>query len=297
MSTLIITRGYPGSGKSHKAKAWVAEDPEQRARVNRDDLRKNLYDADRLNYIQEKAITAVQRASVRALINAGKDVIVDDTNLKLRNARAWYDLAIELGADFEVWDITKTAKECVEQQGDRERHVSEAAIRGLAQRFPMPWPEVKPSERTAETAPAAYVPDVSKPEAWLVDIDGTLAHMGDRSPYDITTVGNDTPDKTIVALVQLLWDNHHAIVLMSGRSEECREDTVQWLAAHGVFFDALHMRAADDRRQDYKVKADLFDAHVRNRWNVVGVLDDRDQVVRMWRSIGLKVLQVAEGAF
>lgn len=297
MSTLIITRGYPGSGKSTKAKAWVAEDPEQRARVNRDDLRTNVYNEPRLNYIQEKAITTAQRAVVRALIGLGKDVIVDDTNLKLRNARAWCDLAIELGADFEVWDITKTAKECVEQQGDRERHVSESAIRGLAQKFPMPWPEVKPSERSAKTAPAAYVPDISKPKAWLVDIDGTLAHMGDRSPYDITTVGNDTPDTTIVDLVRVLADTGFEIVLMSGRSDECRKDTVRWLVGHGIGWDALHMRVAGDNRADFKVKADLFDAHVRNTWNVIGVLDDRDQVVKMWRSIGLKCLQVADGAF
>lgn len=298
MTALTITRGYPGSGKSHKAHAWVAEDPENRARVNRDDLRKNLFGIYwGLTFAQENTITAVQRASVRALIRAGKDVIVDDTNLRLRNARAWADLAVELGAEFHVWDMLITADECIGQDDDRDRTVGADVIRKMAARFPMPWPEVKPSERSADTPPAAYVPDTTKPKAWLVDIDGTLAHMGDRSPYDITTVGNDTPDDTIVDLVKTIHQSGPELVIMSGRSDECRVDTIRWLIGNGIDYSALHMRPAADKRADYKVKADLFDEYVRDRWNVIGVLDDRDQVVKMWRSIGLKCLQVADGAF
>ena len=36
---------------------------------------------------------------------------------------------------------------------------------------------------------------------------------------------------------------------------------------------------------------------IRDRWRVVGVFDDRQQVVRMWRALGLTVFQVAEGDF
>ena len=60
---------------------------------------------------------------------------------------------------------------------------------------------------------------------------------------------------------------------------------------------ALHMRRAGDARKDSVVKRELFDAHVRDRYNVRRVYDDRNQVVDMWRSLGLACLAVAEGNF
>lgn len=300
MSTLIITRGLPGSGKTTRARAWIAEDPEGRARINRDDLRHNMFGVYwGLTWAQEQTVTVAQHAAARALLGAGKDVVIDDTHLRLRNARAWADMAVELGAEFEVWECDADADECVRRDLARielgQRGVGEMVIRELAQRYAN-RPEIKPSERSAETPPAAYFADPALPAAWLVDIDGTLAHMGDRSPYDITSVLDDEPDATVIGVAHALRTSGH-LVIMSGRSEECRADTETWLDKHLGGYAELHMRAAGDNRKDFKVKADLFDAHVRDRWNVLGVLDDRDQVVKMWRSIGLKCLQVADGAF
>ena len=62
-------------------------------------------------------------------------------------------------------------------------------------------------------------------------------------------------------------------------------------------YDALFMRAEGDSRRDSIVKQEIFDTDVRDRWRVVGVFDDRQQVVRMWRGLGLTVFQVAEGDF
>ena len=71
-----------------------------------------------------------------------------------------------------------------------------------------------------------------------------------------------------------------------------------WLDRHvGVPYDGLHMRVTGDQRKDSVVKAEIFDREIRDRYHVVGVFDDRAQVVRMWRSLGLTVFQVAEGDF
>ncbi|RHA38698.1 phosphatase domain-containing protein [Cellulomonas rhizosphaerae] len=296
--TLIITRGYPGSGKTTYAQAWVAEDPEQRARVNRDDLRGNLYCQHQgLTFAQEQTITAAQHAAVRALLTAGRDVIVDDTNLRLRHARNWADLAVEKDVPFVVIDVDTPVDECIRRDANRARVVGERVIRDMAARFRFPLPPVLPSERTAETPPAAYEANLSLPPAWMVDVDGTLANMGERSPHDITRVLEDTCHTVIADLVGLLGATGASIVVMSGRDEGCRADTETWLEHNLGDYAALHMRPAGDGRADYIVKAELFDQHVRDRWNVVGVLDDRDQVVRMWRAMGLTCLQVAEGNF
>jgi hypothetical protein len=45
------------------------------------------------------------------------------------------------------------------------------------------------------------------------------------------------------------------------------------------------------------VKLEIFDREIRERYYVVGVFDDRNKVVSMWRSLGLTVYQVADGDF
>jgi hypothetical protein len=57
------------------------------------------------------------------------------------------------------------------------------------------------------------------------------------------------------------------------------------------------MRPTGDRRKDWVVKSELYRDHNEPRYEVLLVLDDRDQVVRAWRELGLTVFQVAEGDF
>jgi len=57
------------------------------------------------------------------------------------------------------------------------------------------------------------------------------------------------------------------------------------------------MREAQDTRKDSIVKQELYQKYVQDKYNVSFILDDRQQVVDMWRSFGLTVFQVAEGDF
>jgi hypothetical protein len=141
------------------------------------------------------------------------------------------------------------------------------------------------------------------PRAVLVDIDGTLALRGDgpdvRRFYDWHRVGEDAPNPPVVELVRLIADaGRHRIVLMSGRDGVCRPETEAWLAEHKIPYDELWMRAPGDNRKDSIVKRELYEAHVAGRFVVAFVVDDRDQVVRMWRDeLGLAVFQCADGDF
>lgn len=313
---LVITRGLPGSGKTTFAREWVGGDDENRVRVNRDDLRHNLLERYwGLTHPQEETVTVAQRAMVRALLEAGQSVVVDDTNLRAKVARGWCDLAAEVGAEFVLVEVDTDVEECVRRDHARGeaggRLVGEEAIRGLAQRYAGPRPTIRPTPRKPGDAPERYVPREDLPTAWIVDIDGTLAKMSGRGPHDYHLVGTDAPCQPIIDLANRFAPEDQ-IILMSGRKgtfneaatpEEqalaalCRQDTEDWLSRNGVEYDELHMRDAGDNRSDFIVKAEMFDANVRHRFNVLGVLDDRDQVVAMWRSIGLTCLQVAPGAF
>ena len=102
---------------------------------------------------------------------------------------------------------------------------------------------------------------LAKPSAVIVDIDGTL-------------------------------------VIVSGLSELAREDTELWLTRHlGVPFEGPFMRPARDDRKDEAIMREIYDHEIAPRFDVLCVLNDRDQVVRMWRALGLVCLQVAPGDF
>jgi uncharacterized HAD superfamily protein len=131
----------------------------------------------------------------------------------------------------------------------------------------------------------------------ICDIDGTLAHMDGRSPYDYTKVETDTVDRTISTLVNDLSGLGYKIILLSGRDGSCRDKTEAWLSENMIPYDHLYMRAAGDKRKDYVIKRELYNQHIFTKYNVLFVLDDRNQVVDMWRDNGLKCLQVAEGNF
>lgn len=138
-----------------------------------------------------------------------------------------------------------------------------------------------------------------RPRCWIVDLDGTLALIGDRSPYDWSRVGEDRPNVAVVQLIQALaaHPDVDAILVASGRDEACRAQTVAWLAFHDVPFDDLLMRPHHDRRADHIIKRELLNNRIRPAYDVVGVVDDRNSVVAMWRDEGLTCLQVAEGDF
>lgn len=132
-----------------------------------------------------------------------------------------------------------------------------------------------------------------KPTAIMVDIDGTLAHMVGRSPYDYSKVHEDTLDEVIASITR----HYKHVVVMSGRPEDCREATENWLRKHDIRFDALFMRKSGDKRPDNEIKWELYQEHVEPNYKIDFVLDDRNRVVKMWRENGLKCLQVAEGDF
>lgn len=298
MTRLLITRGLPASGKT----TFARELQPGVVRVNRDDLRRMLHGRRLFTQWAEGQVTVVQRATVEALLRAKADVIVDDTNLRSRTVREWAELAARCDATFEVHDFTDVPlDECLRRDAARpeEERVGEESIRRMFDRYlrgrnlPLPVPYVEPGRPGV-----VYDPPAELPPAVLVDIDGTVALFNGRNPYDMRRVGEDAPNDAVIAAVRAMHAAGNAIVFCTGRSEWARNDTEAWLDRHvGLPYEGLFMRADDDSRRDTVVKEEIFERHVRNRWRVVGVFDDRQAVVRMWRALGLTVFQVAEGDF
>ncbi len=134
----------------------------------------------------------------------------------------------------------------------------------------------------------------------IFDIDGTLAKMDGRKPYEWSRVGEDKPNFAICKILQMFdcCCSPYEIVIFSGRDEICREETENWLHKNGISFKELYMRPKGDIRKDSIVKKELFDNNIKDKYEVLAVFDDRDQVVEMWRKeLGLTCLQVDYGNF
>ncbi|MFE2710600.1 AAA family ATPase [Streptomyces mirabilis] len=304
MPTIHVMTGLPASGKTTAARKLLAESGGRIRRINLDDLRAMLdnYEGGRAwSRAHEQTALDVQDAAVRAAIDGGFDAVVDNTHLTPHIPKRLKAAAMGRAA-FVVHDFTHVpVEECLRRDAARDNSVGEDVIRRLHDnhvkatkngwRLTNAWmndtPPVEP-----------YVADAGLPSAIMCDIDGTLAMMGDRGPYDFARCGDDGLNESVRrALVSFRLANNDEIVLLSGRGEEFREETEGWLARHSVPYDELWMRPAGDTRRDDIVKAELFDAHLRHRYNVRVSLDDRDRVVALWRRMGLPTWQVNYGNF
>lgn len=307
MAKLTILRGLPGSGKTTFARVVVSNDPERMCRINRDDLRDMMHHGAFIKGSKgtdgtERSVIAVRDAAIKAALLKGIDVVCDDTNLPNRTVRDLVKLARSVYSEYEIVDFTNVSLEgCIKRDAERERSVGEDVIRDLWTRFvrdrgyPLPFNE--PEEDLDECS--TYAPDSSKPKAIIVDIDGTIALHGTRSPYDESRVSEDRPNHPVLLAISGLSIFANAqVIFVSARTDACRDATLEWLNEKcGYFKPSLFMRKEGDCRKDVVVKREIFDAHIRDNYNVIAVFDDRNQVVDMWRSMGLTVFQVADGDF
>jgi predicted kinase len=312
MAKLWITRGLPASGKSTWARKQLATRTlGEIVRLNRDDLRRMALDPSYRQpvYAAERRISAARDAALGALLGSGCDVIVDDTNLRAKFVRELMAVAAKAGAEVEVVDFLDVPLgECVrrDQERDPMERVGWQVIHDMHSRYlaqlnggPLPVPTLTEG---AEQSVQPYTATPGTPKAVLCDLDGTLALLNGRNPYDESCVIHDLPNRAVIETLRALIDAGHAPVFMSGRTEACRADTATWLIEHvcpemARSAPELHMRTVGDSRPDHVVKLELFDARVRDRYDVHMVLDDRNSVVALWRSMGLTCLQVADGDF
>jgi hypothetical protein len=76
-----------------------------------------------------------------------------------------------------------------------------------------------------------------------------------------------------------------------------KEVTKQWLDKYDVPYNFIEIRQEGDHRADNIVKREMYEKHIKDRYNVLYVLDDRKQVIDEWRRLGLFVLDVAGHIF
>ena len=278
---ILMLKGLPASGKSTYAKELVSKNHNW-VRVNKDDLRAMMNNGEFSGKL-EKQVVKTEREIAENALKIGKSVVIDDTNFNPTHEEFFRQLAKSYKAEFDVKFFNTPLEICMIRDNERPNGVGETVIRRMYNQY------LKPK-------PAVYERDESLPKAIICDIDGTLAHMKDRGSYDWSRVGEDEVDSIIKNLLKILKEKY-VIILVSGRDGCCMDETKQWLEDNGIQYDQLLMRGNGDNSPDIIIKKAIFDVYIKDNYNIEFVLDDRNQVVEMWRSLGLKCLQVQEGDF
>jgi len=285
--TVTIFKGLPGSGKTTKAKEIVATSEGKIKRINKDDLRAML-DEGKHSKERENFILVTRDTLIMNALLSGYSVIVDDTNLHEKHVAHITDLvggrlpAVEVKLDDSFMKVP--VKECILRDALRPNPVGKKVIRRMAKDFEVG--QVQPYHIEG------------LPYAVICDLDGTLALMGKRNPFDASTCEQDELNGAVASYLHSLAMQGLAIFYFSGREDKYRDQTRSWLNKNGMnFHKELVMRKSGDSTKDAIIKEAMFEQYIRGQYNVHVVLDDRNQVVEKWRELGLTVFQVADGDF
>lgn len=305
---IIVTKGGNCSGKSTWSKAFVLNHPDW-VRVNRDDIRTQLF-TDPWKHInaegaeaREGLVTSIRDSMIKAALKAGNNVVVDECNSHSRTTKAMIKLAETLNISCIITEkpFYVDLETALERDANRTPSVGPEIVKRFFEKmggtsFRQATPRTftvhksRPVKKTIE-----YV--LGLPDAIVCDLDGTLALFGNRNPYD-RDFENDEPNIPVVEVIKRFYPSHE-IIFCSGRQEKARAQTQEFISR--VFGDkfkyTLLMRKTGDFRKDAIIKKEIYDNHILGRYNILFILDDRQSVCKMWRSLGETVFQVAEGDF
>lgn len=283
MPTMYILRGLPASGKS----TWRKES--KLPYVNKDEIRKTF------PQLSERNVHALMLENLRTLCNDQKDVVIDNTNFNTSAVNQYKSIAQEFGYDVRIKIFDAPVRECMYRDNLRkfngESYVGSSVI----------W-------RMAVDAGLTNDPIFGIiREAVIFDVDGTLADTSHRVHF--VTNGKkdwdgffgaqdqDPVHHDISRLVDIFKFVGYTVLIVSGRPETYRRVTENWLTKKGISYEFLFMRGFNNKQDDDIVKKDIYNKYIKDYFKVHYVLDDRNRVVKAWRDMGLRCLQVAEGDF
>ncbi len=317
---LIIARGVPGSGKSTWAEEWVKEDPSNRIRVNRDDIRRYLIQSDPNRWKSadgwyvltpegvfdknfENQVTNVENTITQRALKEGKSVCSDNTNLTHNAAKVAVGYARRHNIPIETKEFPITYEEAVRRDAARDRTVGPEVIKSMFKRL-------GPNGEFHHIDGTFPVQRFKRPEkigqhAVGFDMDGTLNDIrpvrhfvdkdanGGKRNFDMFHRSSlfCPPNPEVVQMLKDAQAQGMAILITTARQEKYREVSQRWLHDQGITFDNYFCRSNDDMRPDYEVKKDMYD-EISKHYDLVHQVDDNPAAVAAWEEKGVLVTEV-----
>ena len=132
-----------------------------------------------------------------------------------------------------------------------------------------------------------------KINAIIVDLDGTLAIINNRGPFEWENVENDNLNRPIAELIAMSQKHSYKTIILSGRDEASSEKTIKWLNQNDIIYDKLYLRPSNNQMSNADYKRMIFINEIQAKYNVLFILEDLPEVVKMWRDdFDLTVFQV-----
>lgn len=281
----FITVGVSASGKTTWANELIRHGWRD---INRDWIRFNLvkpganWSNYKFNKANENAVTEIQGKMIMESWTAGENIIISDTNLNAGTRQGLINKLEDIGYEVELKTFPITFELAIKRDNLRANGVGQEVIYRQFQN----WNDYN--------GRITYVPDESLPKAIIVDVDGTIAQMNGRGPFEWHRVGEDFPRWLIIDMVINYERQGYEVIVVSGRSDECKTETEEWLERHMIPYTELHMRKEGDFRRDSAVKEEILWTHLAHKYNIVAAIDDRPMMIRTWYELRIpNVISVA----
>lgn len=294
MKEIILLCGPPGSGKSTYAKAYEQRFEDFYYRISQDDQGKEGH----------------WNAFLPILVT-GNNVIIDRMGFSKAQRDRYLEPARKAGYSTKIVVFHVPSAVCRERAvariGNHPTILTEKDADKAINFFFSKYERVEDNEAD-EVVRLGW--DGPKKDAIICDLDGTLCNIDHRLHHVkgpgkknwkafCDEIPNDSVNKWCHSILwNYMFGCHYEIVYCSGRSDEYRKITEEWLDKHiQLDYDGLYMRRRNDSRADYIAKEIILDFELLTRYNILFAIDDRQQVVDLWRRRGLVALQCSKGDF
>lgn len=299
--------GVSGIGKSSWTRSYM-RGLKDTVIISRDSLRSMLFgytDDNISNYYDredfgkcERLVTEHLEHLVHYNLSKGKDIILDNTHLKLKYIKdikkKFYYTDIEFIDVAKKQGITDLRTICIERDSNRTRQVGEVVITNQIRDYQQLLKDFDFKSYYANIEP--IVQDKTLPKAVIFDIDNTLAIKGDRNPYDWSRVGEDTLNTWVKNAFSNYERKGYCMIICTGRDGSCEQLTKYWLFDNLIACNEFHIRPEGNMEPDYVIKERMW-KDIAKRYYIECLYDDRNQVVDHARRLGLNVAQVNYGDF
>ncbi len=299
---IIAMVGCSGSGKSTRARQIQKETPNSII-VSRDSIRKMLFGYNDLTisdyyeprdevYIKESDVSRYEQTLIYDSLEQGKVVISDNTHVRIRDLKQLMYFNVDVTLEIVNTDMETILKRNVLRHGKQDLETIEKQYEVFKSNMD------SNNYNTLDLTPTTIHNNTKLKPCVVFDIDGTLAHKGRRSPYDMTKVYQDSVDYPTKVMLKSLRDKGYDIIICTGRTDDGfgLEQSELWLSQNGMKYDGMYIRQNGDTRADWVVKEEFWREICKTR-HVVGMFDDRLQVVRRARLLGFKVFNVEHNNF
>ena len=265
------------------------------------DLIREMFNAPGFSKKNEELVLETRDFIVERALFRGWDIIVGDTNFANINWTRMCEIAKRVGNVRVVekfFDVP--LRECLKRNPNRRCPVPEEVIKSMYSKY-LKNKQVEIRDEYFPKVPKTewmLKRDENKKDYIVIDMDGTQAINTTRSYYDNTRGDEDSPFEPIVKLVNKIV-KEYVTIIVSGKTKYCMEKNKDGLEVYtDVPRDAeVYMREEGDNRKDIVVKREIYEKYLKDRFNVAYILDDRPVVCRMWRDLGIPVLQLDDRNF